>query len=56
MNHFVLLCILFVIAVTVELIGLTIFKRYKKGKTLLFSSVVWGSLMVVFSVVWFLGN
>jgi hypothetical protein len=53
MNHLVLLFSLLLVAGAVEWVGTEILKRVYKRKTLLFSSSVWGSLMIIFSVIWF---
>jgi hypothetical protein len=54
MNHVALVCIFLLVAGAVEWVGTEILKRAYKRKTLLFSSSVWGSLMIIFSVIWFL--
>jgi hypothetical protein len=53
MNHVVLVFSLLIVAGAVEWVGTDILKRIYKRKTLLFSSSVWGSLMIIFSVIWF---
>lgn len=54
MNQVALVCSVLLVAGAVEWVGTEILKRIHKRKTLIFSFSVWGSLMIIFSVIWFL--